>query len=85
MPAFTANLSFQFNEWDFLDRFAAAADAGFTTVEYLFPYDYAPEIIAERLKRNGLTQVLFNLPPGDWAAGDQHPAQRRIGQSGHPG
>lgn len=71
MPAFTANLSFQFNEWDFLDRFAAAADAGFTTVEYLFPYDYAPEIIAERLKRNGLQQVLFNLSPGDWAAGDR--------------
>lgn len=71
MPKFTANLSFQFNEWDFLDRFAAAADAGFTTVEYLFPYDYAPEIIAERLQRNGLQQVLFNLPPGDWAAGDR--------------
>lgn len=71
MPQFAANLSFQFNEWDFLDRFAAAADAGFTKVEYLFPYEHAPEIIADRLKKNGLQQVLFNLPPGDWAAGDR--------------
>ncbi len=71
MPRFAANLSLMFNEWPFLDRFDAAAQAGFTAVEFLFPYDYAPADIAERLKRNGLTQALFNLPPGDWAAGER--------------
>lgn len=68
---FAANLSWLFQEWPFLDRFAAAADAGFTAVEYLFPYDHAPGDIARRLARHGLTQVLFNLPPGDFAAGDR--------------
>jgi hydroxypyruvate isomerase len=71
MPNFAANLSFMFNEWDFLDRFQAAADAGFTAVEYLFPYDHAPEVIAERLQSAGLTQALFNLPPGDWTKGER--------------
>jgi 2-dehydrotetronate isomerase len=68
MPRFAANLTMMFTEWPFLDRFDAAAEAGFTAVEYLFPYEYPPEAIAERLRRAGLTQVLFNLPPGDWAA-----------------
>ena len=71
MPDFAANLSFLFTEWDFLDRFQAAADAGFTAVEYLFPYDHAPDEIAQRLEQSGLTQALFNLPPGDWAAGER--------------
>lgn len=71
MPKFAANLSFMFNEWDFLDRFQAAADAGFEAVEYLFPYDHAPEVIAGRLEGAGLTQALFNLPPGDWAKGER--------------
>jgi 2-dehydrotetronate isomerase len=71
MPRFSANLTMMFNEWPFLDRFAAAADAGFTAVEYLFPYDHAPEEVADRLARNNLVQALFNLPPGDWAAGDR--------------
>ena len=71
MPAFAANLSFMFQEWDFLDRFDAAAEAGFNAVEYLFPYEHPPEALAERLERNGLTQALFNLPPGDWAAGER--------------
>lgn len=71
MPRFAANLSLMFNEWPFLDRFDAAAQAGFTAVEFLFPYEHAPADIAERLKRNGLTQALFNLPPGDWAAGER--------------
>ena len=71
MPEFAANLSFMFNEWDFLDRFQAAADAGFTAVEYLFPYDHAPDVIAARLDQAGVTQALFNLPPGDWATGDR--------------
>ena len=55
----------------FLDRFAAAADAGFTAVEYLFPYDHPPEEIARRLARHNLKQVLFNLAPGDFAGGDR--------------
>lgn len=71
MPNFAANLSFMFNEWDFLDRFGAAADAGFTAVEYLFPYDHAPEVIATLLQRHNLHQALFNFPPGDWQAGDR--------------
>jgi hydroxypyruvate isomerase len=60
-----------FTELPFLDRFAAAADAGFSAVEYLFPYDYSPADIAARLKKYDLTQALFNLPPGDWEAGER--------------
>ena len=71
MPAFAANLSFMFNELDFLDRFDEAAACGFEAVEYLFPYEHAPEAIAERLDRTGLQQALFNLPPGDWAKGER--------------
>jgi 2-dehydrotetronate isomerase len=71
MPVFAANLTMMFNEWPFLDRFDAAADAGFCAVEYLFPYEAAPQAIAERLARNKLQLALFNLPPGDWAAGER--------------
>jgi hydroxypyruvate isomerase len=71
MPNFAANLSMMFNEWPFLERFEAAADAGFRAVEYLFPYDHPRAVIAQRLKANNLTQALFNLPPGDWSAGDR--------------
>lgn len=71
MLRFAANLSWLFQEWSFLDRFAAAADAGFTAVEYLFPYDHPPDEIARRLARHNLKQVLFNLAPGDFAAGDR--------------
>ncbi|OLP46972.1 2-oxo-tetronate isomerase [Rhizobium oryziradicis] len=71
MPVFAANLTMMFNEWSFLDRFDAAADAGFSAVEYLFPYGEKSEAIADRLTRNGLTQALFNLPPGDWQAGER--------------
>ena len=71
MPKLAANLTMLFNEVDFLDRFDAAADAGFKGVEYLFPYDYPAGEIAERLERRGLTQVLHNLPPGDWGAGER--------------
>ncbi len=69
MPRFAANLSMMFTEHDFLDRFGAAAAAGFRGVEYLFPYDFTPEEIAQQLNAHGLTQALFNAPPGDWAAG----------------
>ena len=71
MPRFSANLSMLFGERDFLDRFDAAAHAGFEAVEYIGPYEHPPEAIAERLKRNGLEQALFNLPLGDWAAGER--------------
>ncbi len=71
MPEFAANLTMMFNEWSFLDRFQAAAEAGFKAVEFLFPYEYPPEAIAQALRRNHLEPALFNLPPGDWAAGER--------------
>ncbi|MCG8507702.1 MAG: TIM barrel protein, partial [Rhodospirillales bacterium] len=71
MPKFAANLSMQFNEFDFLERFAAAAGAGFKGVEFLFPYAYEADQLAERLQANGLEQALFNMPPGDWDAGER--------------
>lgn len=71
MPHFAANLSMMFNEWSFLDRFGAAADAGFTAVEFLFPYDFPADDVGARLHRNDLTQVLFNLPPGNWEGGER--------------
>ena len=71
MPRFAANLSMMFTEVPFLDRFEAAAKAGFTSVEFLFPYDHSAEEVGKRLKANGLTQALFNLPPGNWEAGEK--------------
>ncbi len=71
MPRFAANLTFQFQDIPFLDRFAAAAAAGYRAVEFMFPYEHAPEIIAERLKTSQLENALFNLPAGDWAGGDR--------------
>ena len=71
MPRFSANLSMLFGEHEFLDRFDAAARAGFKGVEYIGPYDHAPDVVAARLKKNGLSQVLFNLPAGDWAKGER--------------
>ena len=67
MPRFAANLSMMFTEHAFLDRFEAAAKAGFKAVEFLFPYEFPADEIGARLKAHGLTQALFNLPPGDWA------------------
>jgi len=71
VPKFAANLSMMFNEHDFPNRFAAAAKAGFDAVEFLFPYDYSPAEVAQWHKENNLKNVLFNLPPGDWAAGER--------------
>ncbi|EFH12404.1 2-oxo-tetronate isomerase [Pseudoroseomonas cervicalis] len=71
MPRFAANLSMMFTDVPFLDRFARAAAAGFEAVEFLFPYDHPPEVVAEKLNSAGLTQALFNMPPGDWAAGER--------------
>src|SRR5690606_36893652 len=71
MPRCARNLSMLCTELDLMDRFAAAAKAGFAGVEYLFPYDYPAEEIKAQLDANGLSQVLFNLPAGDWAGGDR--------------
>jgi len=71
MPKLAANLSMMFQEVGFLDRFGAAASAGFTGVEYLFPYDFPASEVAARLQRHRLTQALFNLPPGDWGKGER--------------
>lgn len=71
MPRFAANLTMLYNELPFLDRFAAAAKSGFKAVEFLFPYDFAGQDIAQRLIDNGLQLVLHNLPAGNWAAGER--------------
>src|ERR1035437_8184972 len=71
MPKFAANLTMMYNEVEFLERFAAAAADGFKGVEFLFPYGCVAGDIKARLDRHGLTQVLFNCPPGDWTAGDR--------------
>ena len=71
MPKFAANLTMLFTEVPFLDRFALAAKAGFEAVEYLFPYDFDRQALRAALDGNGLTQVLHNLPAGDWAGGER--------------
>ena len=71
MPKFAANLTMLFTDVDFLDRFGRAAGAGFSGVEYLFPYQYDRRQLAELLQQHRLTQVLHNLPAGDWSAGDR--------------
>ena len=71
MPQFAANLTMLFNEHDFLDRFEAAAKAGFKAVEFLFPYAYPVAELQQRLKAHGLKLVLHNLPAGNWDAGDR--------------
>ena len=71
MPQFAANLTLMYTELPFLQRFAAAAADGFTAVEYLFPYAYPAAELAARLQGNGLQQVLFNAPPGDWDTGER--------------
>lgn len=71
MPRFAANLSMMYAEHPFVDRFAAAAADGFAAVEYLFPYEYPATQLHGLLDDNGLRQVLFNAPPGDFAAGER--------------
>jgi hydroxypyruvate isomerase len=71
MPRFAANLSMMYVEHAFLDRFAAAAADGFDAVEYLFPYAFDRAELAQRLADQGLAQVLFNAPPGDWDGGER--------------
>ncbi len=78
MPRFAANLTMMFNEHAPLDRYQAAADAGFRAAEMLFPYAHGVDEVAKRQQASGLQQVLFNLPPGDWDAGER-------GMACHPG
>jgi len=82
VPKFAANLTTLFTEFNFIDRFRAAAECGFTAVEYSFPYSYPKEQLAELLHTYSLRQVLQTLPAGDWEAGERgiacHPD--RIGE-----
>ena len=71
MPRLAANLTMMYTEHPFLDRYAAAARDGFSGVEFLFPYEFAAAELKSRLEAHGLTQALFNAPPGDWAAGER--------------
>lgn len=71
MPKFAANLSMLYPELPFLERFSAAAADDFEAVEFLFPFDYEPAVLADQLARHGLRQVLFNAPPGNWAQGEK--------------
>jgi hydroxypyruvate isomerase len=71
MPRFAANLTMMYNEYEFLDRFSAAAKDGFDGVELLFPYGFMAGEIKTRLTDAGVAQVLFNCPPGDWNAGER--------------
>lgn len=71
MPKFAANLSFLYQELPFLDRFAKAAADGFEAVEYVSPYEHDKELVAATLKSANLKQALFNLPAGDWSAGER--------------
>lgn len=82
MPRFAANLSLLFTEQPFLERFAAARRAGFAAAEFHFPYAQDRAALAEVVLTSGLEVVLFNLPAGDWEAGERgiacHP--RRIAE-----
>jgi hydroxypyruvate isomerase len=71
MPKFAANLHYLFNEVPFLDRFGLAAEVGFKGVEFQVPYHWSPDVLAEKLERNGLTMVLLDTKPGDWDAGER--------------
>jgi len=71
MPQFAANLTMMFTELPFMERFQAAHDAGFKRVEFLFPYAFAPSELAAELQKYDLQQALFNMPPGDWDAGER--------------
>ena len=71
MLSFAANISVLFTEFEFLERFAQASKAGFVAVEVQFPYQYGAGVLAEHLGRHQLSQVLLDLPAGDWSTGDR--------------
>ncbi len=68
---FAANLTMLFTDRPFLERFARARACGFRFVEFQFPYEHDTAEIARALAENDLQPVLFNLPPGNWSAGDR--------------
>ncbi|OOF65427.1 2-oxo-tetronate isomerase [Rodentibacter sp. Ppn85] len=70
MPKFAANLTMMFNEVPFIERFAAAAKAGFKYIEFLWPYDYDIKTLKQELDKHGLQVVLFNTPAGDVSKGE---------------
>ncbi len=82
MIRFSANLTMLFSEIDFLERFERASRAGFHGVEYLFPYEWEKQELAERLAKHSLEQVLYNLPAGNWSAGERGIAclPQRVGE-----
>lgn len=71
MPRFAANLTMMYTEHAFPERIAAAARDGFSAAECLFPYELPAADLKARLDANGVELVLFNAPPGDWAAGER--------------
>ena len=71
MPRFAANLSMLFTEVPFMQRFALAAQHGFTAVECQFPYAFDAAEIKEQLDSNKLQMVLHNLPAGNWQIGER--------------
>jgi hydroxypyruvate isomerase len=71
VPKLAANLSTLFPEVPFLDRFAAAARAGFRYVEYQFPYPWSAGELARAAREAGVEVVLHNLPAGDFAQGER--------------
>ncbi|MDK2821648.1 MAG: hydroxypyruvate isomerase [Clostridia bacterium] len=71
MLNFDANLTMLFTELPFLERFEVAKKAGFSSVEFQFPYDFDCTEIEQTVKRLGLNITLFNLPAGNWGAGDR--------------
>jgi len=71
MPKFAANLTMLYTDSPFVERFARARASGFHFVEYLFPYEHDITVLANELAKHALTQVLFNLPAGNWSAGDR--------------
>ena len=71
MTKLAANLTMLFTELPFIERFGAAAAAGFQGVEFLFPYAFEADAIAAQLKQHGLELVLHNLPAGNWDAGER--------------
>ena len=82
MLKFSANLTMLFNDVEFLSRFERAAKAGFRGVEYMFPYEWQQEELAEKLNKFRLEQVLYNLPAGNWSAGERGIAclPQRVGE-----
>jgi hydroxypyruvate isomerase len=70
MPRFAANLAYLFTERPLIERFAAAAAAGFKAVELQFPYDHAPAAVKAELDRHGLTMLGLNTAPGHLASGE---------------